>query len=177
MTTMTAPTMSLSTTRPKVGHTRKLLLPLAVVVGVIVLVLVTKVPWTGDAGAAGVKLAGDGSGATLSVTSLEPGDSVSKSVTIRNSASGDSRLSFEESGAASDFASGHLRLKIAQDGRTVYDGQFGGMNDVAQDVGSLPPGGSSTFTFTVSLPQSAPYADQGAPATASYSWVSAATGS
>lgn len=178
MTTMTAPTMSLTTTRPKVGRVRKLLIPLVLVVAVVALIVVTKVPWTGDAGASGVSLkADDGRGATLSVSNLEPGDSVSKSVTIRNSSTGDSRLSFEESAPASDFASGELRLRIVQDGRTVYDGRFGAMNDVAQDVGNLSPGGSSTFTFTVSLPQSAPYAHQGSPAVAAYSWVSTTTGS
>jgi hypothetical protein len=47
---------------------------------------------------------------------------------------------------------------------------------VSQDVGNLPPGGSSVFTFTVSLPKDAPFANQGEAAVASYSWVNSNTG-
>jgi hypothetical protein len=96
---------------------------------------------------------------------------VSKTVTIRNSSAGESRLSFEENATPATFAGGALNLKIQQDGRTVYDGLFGEMNDVTQDVGELAPGGGSTFSFTVSLPDDAPYVDQGEPAVATYTWV------
>jgi hypothetical protein len=92
-------------------------------------------------------------------------------VTIRNSSAGESRLSFEENATPVAFAGGALHLEIQQDGRTVYDGLFGQMNDVTQDVGQLAAGGSSTFSFTVSLPDDAPFADQGDPAVATYTWV------
>jgi hypothetical protein len=156
---------------------KRLAVVAAVVAGVVVLATATGVSWTGASEATtGVRLQADtGQGATLTVSDLEPGDSASRTVTIRNSSSGDSRLSFEENAAPATFADGQLHLRIEQDGRTVYDGPFGGMNDVVQDVGSLAPGGSSTFTFTVSLPDSAPFANQGEPAVATYSWVTSGT--
>ena len=74
------------------------------------------------------------------------------------------------------FAGGELDLKIEQDGRTVYDGLFGAMNDVTQDVGNAAPRvGRAQFTFTVSLPDDAPFANQGEPAVATYTWVNPAT--
>jgi len=158
-------------------HLRRLVLPVVVVVAVGILAAVTGVPWTGQSQAAtGIRLQADpGQGATLTITELEPGESVTRSVTIRNSGTSESRLTFEENAEVSAFAGGELHLAIEQDGRTVYDGPFGGMSDVAQDVGSLPPGGASTFRFTVSLPDSAPFANQGDPAVAAYSWVIADT--
>jgi len=151
----------------------RLAVPVAIVAGVVVLATVTGIPWTGASEAAtGVRLQADADqGATLTISELEPGDSVSKTVTIRNSGAAESRLSFEENAAPATFADGQLHLRIEQDGRTVYDGAFGGMNDIAQDVGNLMPGGSSTFVFTVSLPGSAPFANQGDPAVATYTWV------
>lgn len=159
--------------RTQSGSSRRYLLPLVIVLAVGGLLMVLGVPWTSASeGTAGVRLqAAADQGAKLSITTLEPGETVTKNVTIRNSGSGESRLSFEENAQPSTFAGGQLHLLIEHDGRTVYDGRFGAMNDVSQDVGSLPPGGSSTFTFIVSLPESAPYANQGKPATASYTWT------
>jgi hypothetical protein len=160
-------------TRSAGSQAKRYILPVAVVAGLAALAAVT-VPWSGPSEAAtGIRLQAEpGQGATLTISELEPGDSASKTITIRNSGTADSRLSFEETADPSAFAGGDLHLSIEQDGRTVYDGAFGGMNDVAQDVGNLPPGGSSTFTFTVSLPDSAPFANQGDPAVATYTWVS-----
>lgn len=172
--------MSIATTTAPVRTTtgapakaKRFILPVVVVAAIGLLAAVTGVPWTGSSAAStGVRLQADaGQGATLTISELEPGDSTSKTVTIRNSGTSDSRLSFEENAAPATFAGGQLHLEIDQDGRTVYDGLFGGMNDVAQDVGNLAPGGSSTFTFTVSLPDSAPFANQGDPAVATYDWV------
>ncbi|MBZ5737533.1 hypothetical protein [Nocardioides mangrovi] len=159
--------------RTSSGGARRLILPLVLILGVGGLLMVLGVPWTSASeGTAGVRLtAAADQGAKLTITTLEPGDSVTKSVTIRNSGSAESRLSFEENANPTTFAGGELHLTIEHDGVTVYDGQFGAMNDVSQDVGSLPAGGSSTFTFTVSLPESAPYANQGDPAVATYTWT------
>ncbi|WP_028642998.1 hypothetical protein [Nocardioides sp. URHA0020] len=164
-------------TRPSVAQAKRFIIPVAVVAGLAVLASVAGIPWTGASQAAsGVSLhAEPGQGAKLTITELEPGDSATKVVTIRNSASGQSRLTFEENAEASAFAGGALELRIQQDGRTIYRGPFGEMNDVTQDVGSLAPGASSKFAFTVSLPDDAPFADQGKPATATYTWVNTVT--
>lgn len=166
-------------TTTTVTTARKLALPLGSVVGAGVLAMVMGVPWTSASeGSSGIRLlADDNQGATLTISKIEPGESVSRSVTIRNSGGEQSRLSFQETGDPSLFADGELHLVITQEGRNIYDGDFAAMSDIAQDVGTLEPGGSSTFTFTVSLPDDAPFANQGEPATASYSWVNSDAGS
>jgi hypothetical protein len=166
----TAPTR---TARTSAAQAKRLIIPGAVIAGLAILATVTGIPWTGASEAAtGVRLQAEpGQGATLTISELEPGESATKTVTIRNSGVGESRLSFEENAAPASFAGGALNLKIQQDGRTVYNGLFGEMNDVTQDVGALAPGGSSKFTFTVSLPDDAPFTNQGEPAVATYTWV------
>ena len=179
MTTTTMPSARTPSARASATSARKFILPVATVIGAGALAMAMGVPWTSaNEGGAGFRLhADDNQGAELTISQMEPGDSVSRNVTIRNSGAEDSRLSFEENAAPATFANGELNLKIEHDGRTVYDGTFGAMNDVSQDVGNLPPGGSSVFTFTVSLPKDAPYANQGEAAVASYSWVNSNTGS
>jgi hypothetical protein len=169
-----------ATTARTTGRTaRKFLLPVGSVVGAGVLAMVMGVPWTSASeGSSGIRLlADDNQGATLTISKVDPGESVSRSVTIRNSGGQPSKLSFQETGDPSPFADGELHLVIDQDGRKLYDGDFAAMSDIAQDVGTLDAGGSSTFTFTVSLPDDAPFANQGDPATASYTWVNSNTGS
>jgi hypothetical protein len=169
----------MTTTATTVATTaRKLILPVGSVVGAGLLAMVMGVPWTSASeGASGIRLlADDHQGATLTISKIEPGESVSRSVTIRNSGGTPSRLSFQETGDPSPFADGELHLVIDQDGRTLYDGDFAAMSDIAQDVGTIDPAGSSTFTFTVSLPDDAPFANQGEPASASYTWVNSEPG-
>lgn len=157
---------------------KKLLLPVGAIVAAGLVAGFMGVPWSnaGDGGS-GVRLVADANqGATLTISTIEPGESVSRSVTIRNSSGQPSRLTFQETGDPAMFADGELQLRIAQDDRTLYDGDFAAMSDLAQDVGVLDPGGSSTFTFTVSLPDDAPFANQGDPATVSYNWVNSDAG-
>lgn len=175
VTTVTAP-------RGTAGAARRLTLPLGIAVGAGLLTMllgVMGVPWTSAGeGSSGIRLqADDNQGTALTVSAIDPGQSVSRSVTIRNSGAQASRLSFQETGDPSSFADGLLHLAIVQDGRTLFDGDFAAMSDIAQDVGTLEPGGSSTFTFTVSLPDDAPFANQGEPASASYNWVHSGSGS
>lgn len=172
---MTAMSMS---TANAVTTARKFILPVGSIVAAGLVAMLMGVPWSnaGD-GSSGIRLlADDNQGATLTISKIEPGQSVSRSVTIRNSGGQPSRLTFQETGDPSPFADGELQLQIEQDGRSLYDGDFAAMSDVAQDVGVLDPGGSSTFTFTVSLPDDAPFANQGAPASAAYNWVNSDVG-
>src|SRR4051794_6855815 len=119
--------MTIATTAPfrlSVAQAKRFVIPVAVVVGLGLLASITGIPWTGTSEAAtGVRLEAEaGQGATLTISGLEPGDTVTKVVTIRNSGKGESRLSFEENALPATFADGRLDLKIQQDGHTVYHG-------------------------------------------------------
>lgn len=125
-----------------------------------------------DAGA-GMSLSAGEQGTTLSVTSLEAGASASRTVTIRNPESTEVRLALVENAAPTTAAGGALVLRIEHDERVVYEGPFGAMADVRQDMGWVPARGESTFRFTVSLPETAPpFSAGGQAATATYAWES-----
>jgi hypothetical protein len=152
---------------------RKVILPLASVVGAGLLA-VTAGLISSDASAAsdGVRLTAEDGGAALVVTGLEPGDSVTRTVTIENTTGAEGRLTFTEQGGPATFADGLLHLDISREDQEVFAGQFGAMGDFAQDMGFLQAGESATFAFTVSLPDDAEFIPAGAQtAEASYTWL------
>lgn len=153
---------------------RKVILPLATLVGAGALAVATGV-LSSDASAAsdGVRLTADQSGgAALVVTALEPGDSATRTVTIENTTGAPGRLTFTEQGGPATFADGELQVHIERDGQELYDGVFGAMGDYTQDMGFLEAGQSATFAFTVSLPDDAPFVPAGTQtAEASYAWL------
>lgn len=162
----------------RIQMTRKVVLSGVSVVGAGVLAVAAGlVGSNASAASEGVRLTSDADGgAALVVTALEPGDSVTRSVTIRNTTGRVARLSFTEQGDPASFAGGELRVRISRDGEQLYAGQFGGMGDFAQDMGDLSTQESSTFSFTVSLPDDATFVAPGTEtAEASYSWLTEAS--
>ena len=153
-------------------YSRKVVLPLASVAGAAVLAVATGLPLSSASEGDGVRLSSvEGGGATLSVTALDPGDSVTRTVTIRNTTGAPARLSFTERGGPSTFADGELLVEVEHDGTKVYAGPFGAMGDFAQDMGFLEAEEATTFSFTVSLPDDADAAAPGTPAAeVAYSW-------
>lgn len=158
----------------KISLNRKVVLSAGSVVGAGVLAVATGL-FGSDASAAsdGVRLTADQSGgASLVVTALEPGDTVTRTVTISNTTGAEGRLTFTEKGEPAVFAEGELQVVISRDGDRVYAGQFGGMSDFAQDMGFLQAGESATFSFTVSLPDDAEFVPAGTEtAESTYTWL------
>lgn len=153
---------------------RKLVLPAASVLGAsLFAVVLGQLPLSSASESAGTQLVANADqGATLTVTGLQPGDSVTRSITIHNSSDMSSRLSFTEEADPASYDSGNLRLKISRDGAQLYSGAFGAMADFAQDMGYLDARDATTFAFTVSLPDDAPLVRTGTEtAIATYSWV------
>lgn len=153
---------------------RKVVLASASVVGAAVLAVTAGLLGSNASAASdGVRLiAQPDGGAALVVTDLEPGDSVTRTVTIENTTGAAGKLSFTEQGAPATFAHGALQVRIDRDGDELYAGRFGAMSDFAQDMGVLQPGQATTFAFTVSLPDDVPFVPAGTQsAEASYTWL------
>ena len=155
----------------QVAHTRKLAVSFAIVLVVGAAFALMDVPWSKASGAEGtVQLAADGNLATLTVDGIQPGDTVTRSVTIRNSSDGPVRLAFTEQADAATIQGGALQLAVTAGTRTVYTGRFGEMLDITQDMGTVPAGDAVTFRFTVSLSADVTFRPGEGSATASYAW-------
>lgn len=156
----------------KIVITRKIVLSLVSVLVVAAMAALSGLPWSQASGSeAGVQLVAADSRAVLTVADLQPGDTVRRSVTIRNSTDEPVRLAFTEQGAPSSLG-GLLRLGIDDGGGEVYAGEFGAMADLTQDMGEVAAGGSTTFRFTVALSEDAtPTVPGQQVAQATYAWV------
>lgn len=152
------------------AQVRRAAVPAAVLAGLAGLFWFSGVPFTDQGSASdGVVLRAADGATVLTVTALQPGEAVSRTVTISNPSTSPSRLTMTETAAPAEFDQGRLRLVIERDGERVYAGQFGAMADFAMDQGWLEPGSRATYTFTVSLPESGELVAPGTQtATASY---------
>ncbi|MDO9497698.1 MAG: hypothetical protein Q7J48_18495 [Nocardioides sp.] len=157
----------------KITISRKLVVSVVSVLAVAAMAALGGISWSqASESPSGVQLVAEDHLATLTVTDIQPGDEVTRLVTIRNSADRPARLAFTEQGDPADYRDGQLVLSVDADGRQVYEGQFGAMADLTQDMGQVGAGESVTFRFTVSLPDEVTYLAPGREsATASYAWV------
>lgn len=113
--------------------------------------------------------------AVFTLTNLKPGDTLTGSLTLKNTGSLPAAFSLTEKSSTNGFTGSNLTLEIknATTGGVVYTGTFGGLEDgVKKDIGQIAPDASSKFDFTVKLAQGADNADQGKNATATYTWDS-----
>ncbi len=104
----------------------------------------------------GVTLESDGAQASLVVSDLAAGDTVTRSISISNPGSAPARLTITQAGDAVDHDADGVNLTIEREGVRLYDGRLGAMSDVTTDQGWIPAGGRVSFTFRVSLPEDAP---------------------
>lgn len=157
----------------KITISRKLVVSVVVVVVGAAIAAMSGISWSqASESQAGVQLVADDHLATLTVTDIQPGDAVTRLVTINNSGAGPARLDFTEQGDAAGYLDGQLLLSVDVAGRELYAGQFGAMADLTQDMGVVGAGESVTFRFTVSLPDEVTYLGPGREtATASYAWA------
>lgn len=116
----------------------------------------------------GVRLESDGAEATLVVTDLGAGETVSRTISIGNPGTAPTRLSMTEHGEPPAYPG--LDLEIEREGVRLYDGPLGAMSDVAADQGWIPAGGTVTYTFTVSLPEDGQDLAGATDAAVTYAW-------
>ncbi|WP_166136547.1 hypothetical protein [Nocardioides ochotonae] len=133
------------------SSSRRVLVVAAALGGAALVVLGLGGPGVTVGAADGVRLepVADTRHATLVVSELEPGEQVTRDLTIANDTSQPARLTLVEHGEETPFGAEPLEVSISQDGRQVYAGPLGGLGDYAQDLGLLPGGGDTTLTFTV----------------------------
>ncbi len=124
-----------------------------------------------------LKHSNDQDGQTLTVTKIKPGDKQSGSLAITNDGDLDSTLSLQETDDATGFLPGDLQLTIAQGDKTLYEGDFGALdNSKKLDLGALAVGDTTRVTYTVSMPTSAGNDNQGKSAKASFRYVTTQAG-
>jgi spore coat-associated protein N len=113
--------------------------------------------------------------AVFTLTNMKPGDVVNGSLTITNTGSLPAAFSLTEVSSTNGFTGANLALKITNttSGAVVYNGTFGGLVDGAKtDLGTFASGAANAYTFSVTLDQNTPNADQGKTASAVYQWDS-----
>ncbi len=113
--------------------------------------------------------------AVFTLTNLKPGDTLTGSLTLKNTGSLPAAFSLTEKSSTNGFTGANLTLEIknATTGGVVYTGTFGGLEDgLKKDIGQIAPDVSNKFDFTVKLAQGADNTDQGKNATATYTWDS-----
>lgn len=167
-------------TATPVSSRRKVLVPLATLLVAGAVAVGSGATYTSDSAhsvavtSGTLKHTNNQNGLKLDIANIKPGDTRSGSVVISNNGSIDSTLTLAESADSSGFAQGALKLVISKQGTTapLYDGDFGGLNNATKlDLGSLPVNGSTTVTFTVSMPTTAENVNQGKSAAATYTYV------
>ncbi len=113
--------------------------------------------------------------AIFNLTNMKPGDVLNGALAITNTGSLPAAFSLTEVSSTNGFTGSNLNLKITNNttSQTVYNGTFGGLVDgTKNDLGTIQPGVVNNFTFTVTLADTTPNADQGKTANASYQWDS-----
>jgi hypothetical protein len=171
-----------------INSRRKILIPLATLLAAGAVAVGSGATFTSTSNSATAVTAGklvhanSKSGLTMDVTKIKPGDSISGDVVITNTGDLDSTLTLQETsdfnGATTPtvkpaFTAGDLKLKISSGATTLFNGNFGAQdNTLLMDLGALAVNGTTTVTFTVSMPSTAGNENQGAVAGATYQWVS-----
>ena len=101
---------------------------------------------------------------------MQPGDSVSGTVTITNSGSLPADLSLSISNAANSFPSGAVTLNIAEGASTVYSGTVANTSAPIALGSTWAASASHTYTVTVAIPSSADNTAQGKGASFQLDW-------
>lgn len=163
------------------SRTKKFLLPLAVLLAAGALAVGSGATFTSTtSNTASVVTAGtltqsnskDGQ-AIFTASNLKPGDVVKGSLTISNTGSLPAAFSLTETESTNGFSGANLNLVITNTttGAAVYQGTFGGLVDgEKQSLGDFAPGDSADYEFVATLVKETPNTDQGASASATYTW-------
>lgn len=104
------------------------------------------------------------------LANLQPGQSRTGSVTVKNEGSLPADLTLKQVNPSSTFTAGVLTLEISQAGVTtpIYSGEFQKMD--SKTLGSIDANSSKDFQFTVALDKQAGNTNQGKNAKATFAW-------
>lgn len=112
--------------------------------------------------------------AIFNLTNMKPGDSVTGSLTLKNTGSLPAAFSLTEKASSNTFSKDMLLLEITDGSATpVYSGEFGGLADGTKNtLGNFAPDAAKTYTFKVTLVGGATNTEQTKTASATYQWDS-----
>ena len=174
------------------ANTSKLLVPLATLVVAGAVTVGSGASWTASktttTTVTGGVLSMSNNAATLNISAMKPGDSLTGTITIANTGTIPADLTLSESSPANAFvvAAGvsDLQLTVTQSGATptvLFNGNFGDWNASSVNLGTLAPATTAnttdetTLTFVAKLGTNASDADQGQTANASYAFTTTQT--
>lgn len=121
----------------------------------------------------------DHNGVTLAIGNLQPGDTQTGSLVIKNDGTLDATASIAASAVNSTFTGSNLNLKVVETTAdatpqtvTLYDGSFANVGTgLTTALGALPVGKSITVAYTVSLSSATTDVDQNKSAGARFTYV------
>ena len=112
--------------------------------------------------------------AVFNLTNVKPGDTVKGSVVLKNTGTLPEKFSVTET-TTSSFATGVLSMVVTETKGTttteIFNGAFGAFAATARSLGTFTAGESRTYTYTVTLAQTADNTNQGKTASAAYAWT------
>lgn len=154
---------------------RKVLIPLATLLAAGAVAVGSGATWTSTTASSVSVTSGtllqsnDRNGATLTLSNIKPGDTMTGTVKVQNTGTVDSTLDVATSGVSSSF-SDFLTISVKENGTSLYSGPFKTMSLTQPDL-AFKPQDVATYTVVVSLSKDATNADQAKAAGASFTWT------
>lgn len=169
----------------------KLLVPLATLLAASAVAIGSGATWTSESEASVsvtsgmLDLSSTHEGATLTLTDIKPGDSMTGTVEITNTGNVDALLVLDSSNLSNTTFSDFLTITVESDAETtpLYSGPFGDFTlaaneatfDADPDGSGAATGDTVTYTVTVALDADATNDDQSQSASVDLTWTATQT--
>lgn len=169
----------------------KLLVPLATLLAASAVAIGSGATWTSESEASVsvtsgmLELTSDQEGATLTLTNIKPGDSMSGDVVIENTGTVDALLVLDSSNLVNDTFSDNLTITVMEGTNELYNGPFSGLSIATNsaDFGADTDGTGTadttndtvTYSITVALDAASPNTDQSQNASVDLNWTATQT--
>lgn len=153
----------------------KVLIPLTTLLVAGAVAVGSGATWTSTTGSSVSVTAGtllqsnDRNNATLTLSNIKPGDSMTGTVKVTNTGTVNSTLDIAASGVSNSFTD-NLTISVTENGTSLYSGPFRTLALTQPDL-AFAPTEVATYAVTVALSQDAPNADQAKTAGAKFTFT------